>query len=449
MFMKKSSVVLMMKSRFVVVHIMFFLVFSILIFNTETLSKIERSDNDDVSIPPKINYNATSSEEIFNETSFPRYKLAARPFGIIHYPNKINPVIKLIGESISVEVSSSSETTNWNFTMIEGNITVSLEVLKTTFFDDFWTIETLPSIQRAGFYDLQLNCSEGSDYQTHAIQIVEEKNYPFTFIQITDLHLPFYSEDINTTNIALDELDNIKALNPDFIVVTGDLIQGPTTYMVDPETGKTVSAELQYKLGIWYLDLFNLPVYYIHGNHEFSQSSLVPDILRDQWYRYFGPTRYQNYTYLDWTFVGFGSSFEGLTQAEYDAVAEILAQNSNGSTVLYYHYDFQSHASALIKKFPIELALYGHLHYSDLYLYKDTLYNLESPLFHRAFSTFTINNETCLSVHSQTFNFELRPYIPPTPTPSTPSIEDTSFSTFILILGLMVYYQFKRKKSPP
>ena len=60
---------------------------------------------------------ATSSEEFFNETSFPRYHLAAKPFGLIQYPNKANPKIALFGEQIDIIVNTSSGTTGWNFTL--------------------------------------------------------------------------------------------------------------------------------------------------------------------------------------------------------------------------------------------------------------------------------------------------------------------------------------------
>ena len=69
----------------------------------------------------------------------------------------------------------------------------------------------------------------------------------------------------------------------------------------------------------------------------------------------------------------------------------------------------------LHNKFPIELALYGHEHHEDLYLSKNTLYHIQAPLFDREFTLFSIINETSLTIDSQTFNFELLPYIPPEP----------------------------------
>ena len=447
MFMNKTHFVDMMKNQRLMFAIVFLIMLSALSLNLESfaLTKITEPKGTE---SPRLTYTATSTNECFNETSFPRYNLAARPFGMIKSPNKVTPSIKLVGESITIKASGTPDITNWNFTLIEGNVSFSLDVVESNFEDDVWTFKTTPEIQRSGLYDLQLNCSAGDDYQTHAIQFLDERNYPFTFVHISDLHFPFYSPDINTTDIALNALIDIQTLDPDFIVVTGDLIQGPTLILVDPDTGKSMRAEIQFRLGIWYLDLFNLPVFYVHGNHEFSQSTLVPDNLKTQWYRYFGPTRYHNFTYLDWTFVGFGSSFEGLSQTELDNVSEILAQNSNDSTVLYYHYDFQSQATSLIKKYPIELTLYGHLHSQDMFLSKDTLYHQQAPLFYGAFSSLSINNATCLTVHSQTFNFELSPYIPPIPEETTPLTTETGLFPYVFsLLGIIVYFCIKKKKN--
>ncbi len=387
-------------------------------------------------------YNATSPTDYFNETSYPRYALATRRMGMIQYPNKVNPSIVNFGDEIKLIVFGFSDVTNWNFTLIDVNVSLSLDVIKSEYLDGKWHFVALPEIEREGLYDLQLNCSVGDDYQTHAIQILEERQYPFTFVHISDTHFPAYYEDFNTSNINLEEIENIKAIDPDFVIHTGDLIQGPTKYFLNPETGEQMSAEMQYKLSLWALDLLNKPVYYVHGNHEFIASSLIPDSPEVQYYKYFGDTIYQNFTYMDWSFVGYGAEWPGLSQKNYDAVFEILTQNSDEATVLYYHYDFAEHATSLLKKCPIELALYGHVHSESLYLQKNTLYHCQAPLFDHRFTLFTILNETSLNVNSQIFNFDLQPYVPPPPETTT---ESFAFGSLITILGLIVY-SYKRKR---
>ena len=444
-FMKSNLIVQMMKKNKLFSLLIFSILLSI-IYNTNYSSyALDNSDHISGNLPIiNAQYNATSPTDYFNETIYPRYALATRPIGMIKYPNKVNPSIVTYGKEIKLIVSGSSETTNWNFTLIDDNISLSLDIISSDYVENKWHFTTLPEIERQGLYDLQLNCSTGDDYQTHAVQILEEQQYPFTFVHISDSHFPAYYEDFNTTSINLETIEDIKAVDPDFIIHTGDLIQGPTMYFLNPETGKQMSSEMQYKLSLWALDLFDKPVFFIYGNHEFIASSLIPDDPKTQYYKYFGDVIYQNFSYLDWSFVGYGAEWPGLSQTDYDAVFNILTQNSDGATVLYYHYDFAGHATNLLKKFPIELALSGHIHHEELYMQKNTLYHVQAPLFEHAFTLFTILNETSLDVDAQIFNFELVPYVPPTPIETT-TTPYAFGSLLIIIFSVMVYY-YKRKQ---
>ncbi|MCG3257561.1 MAG: metallophosphoesterase [Candidatus Heimdallarchaeota archaeon] len=391
-----------------------FLTVSLILPHQNILSKQEKPED----YYPSFDYFANSPTEFFNETQNPRYALVARLFGMIQYPNKANPSIIVFNEKLNIITSGSSSASDWNFTLHKTNSSQILNIISSDYVDDKWCFETLPSLMEEGLYDLQLNCSEGSDYQTHAVKIIEEKTYPFTFVHISDTHFPSYYKndiDFNTSDINLEELAKIKALNPDFVIFTGDLIQGPTLYFLNPVTGKHMRGEIQLRLGLWALDTLDLPVYCIHGNHEFSQSTMLPDIIEDNWYNYLGPIRYQNFTYLDWTMVGYGSSFEGLNSEEILQMRQILSENSDDATILYYHHDFHSDATNFNKRYPIEVNLYGHEHIESLYLSNDVLYHIQEPLFDRGFTQFTILNETSLSVDSTTYNFELLPYITPTP----------------------------------
>ena len=418
-------------------------------FNGYTSNVIAESQNSSPLIELNEQYNATSSEEFFNETSFPRYHLATRPFGLIQYPNKANPKIALFGEQINIFVNTSADAINWDFTLINGSTEISLDIINLECVNNTWHFKTLPSSQVEGLYDLQLNCSMGDDYQTHSVKLVESKQYPFNFIHISDLHLPALLSDTNTTDINLEEMEKVRKLNPDFILCTGDLIQGPTTVFLDPETGKPLRSEIQLRLGLWALDTLNSPVYYIHGNHEFSPSNLVPDNLVENWYNYLGPLRYQNFSYLDWNFVGFGSSFEGLNSAEIQQLQVILRENSGTANVLYYHFDFNSNARDFIKSFPIEFAAFGHIHSYDFSQKGYTVYHRQAPLFYRSFSTMTITNATSLAVHSETsgltvhsetYNFDLT-YRPT-------NTDKTDTYTFLIVVPtlLVIAISIRKKK---
>ncbi|MCG3216576.1 MAG: metallophosphoesterase [Candidatus Heimdallarchaeota archaeon] len=387
----------------------------------------------------KDSINATSSTDFFNESKHPRYPLVNRPFGMIQYPNKANPVIVSFGDSFEIIVNSSVETEEWILILTNGTFSIDLDIQNTVFEEDFWYLSAEPSLQIEGLYDLQLNCSEGDDYQTHAVKIVEGKTYPITFVQVSDLHFPTYiGTGINTTEVNLLLFEEIRNLNPDFILCTGDLTQGPQWWFLNPETGRPMSGESQLRLGLWALDLLNLPVFYIHGNHEFSQTSLVPDNLEDVWYKYLGPIRYQNFTYLDWSFFGFGSSFEGLSQKEMDDFNSMVEKECNNANVFYYHSNFAKQSASVISKYPIEVAISGHSHDRGIYFSGETLYVDAGALMYGDYSVYSIEDETTINVNGDSYDFD--PLILYTPE------RTESYSFLAVILTAFILLPIFRRK---
>ena len=189
----------------------------------------------DIKLSEFQSYNATSSDEYFNETSDPRYSLVTKPITLINYPHKGYPEIISFNDNFTILVNSTSDTSDWNFYLKSAGTTVFLDVLHKRFENGLWYIVVQPSVNTAGLYDLQLNCSVGSDYQTHSVKILEEKKYPFNFVHLSDTHFPFY-DIYNTTDICLRNFAEIKEQNIDFAILTGDLINGPSWMFVDPIT---------------------------------------------------------------------------------------------------------------------------------------------------------------------------------------------------------------------
>ncbi len=99
----------------------FLFISSLISFNGNANKVVAESQNQTPLIGLEESYNATSSEEFFNETSFPRYYLTARLFGLIQYPNKANPKIALFGEQINIIVKTSADVDDWNFTLVNGS----------------------------------------------------------------------------------------------------------------------------------------------------------------------------------------------------------------------------------------------------------------------------------------------------------------------------------------
>jgi predicted phosphodiesterase len=397
--------------------------------------------NEQVSFPSFNSINATSPTEYFNETSFPRYHLVGRPLSLIRTPHKSLPAIIESDENLKIIVYADEETTNWQFKLVSATDNITLDVLDSTFelLGSYWEFQTIPTVYTPGLYDLQLNCSAGDDYQTHSVKIVNQKTYPFKILHISDSHFPSY-DGRNTTAIDLEYIDEINSMDVDFAIFTGDLIEGgPATDFVNPTTGGPLAAEVQLKLGLWAFDLINLPIYYIGGNHDLDSSPLLPDTPAFVWMDYFGEN-YIHFNYLDWSFIGYTCSRSGLIAEDLNKVNSILSAEEDKPNVLFYHSDYQNHATNFRASYKIEIMLYGHEHQEEKYVSASTLYHCEAPMFNNESSIITILNGTAASLDDIEYDFS-----------SLISTPTTKTTLSLMLVGviplLMVVVKFRKRET--
>ena len=399
------------------------------------------SNNNDLAPSNFTNYNATSSTEYFNESSHPRYSLASQPIDLITYPHKGFPEIIVFDEYFTVLVNTPSDATDWEFYLKSGSETVFLNILHKKYENDLWHFNVKPSINFAGLFDLQLNCSSGSDYQTHSVKIMEEKAYPFNFVHLSDTHFPSY-DIYNTTDICLKNIAEIKEQDIDFVIFTGDLINGPSWMFVDPLTQKPLAAEVGMKLALWAFDLLNLPVYIIAGNHDLDATTLVPDDPTTIWKKYLGENPVLNYSFLDWFFIGFGSSKPGLNTEEFNYLRSAVSSTQNSPNVLFYHSNYKEQASTLRNSYNIEVMLYGHEHHEILSISDHTLYFCQAPLFYNESTIFTVLNKTHLEMKGSKYDFTIL-------------LEEVTESSFMLsifsplMLITIVHLIIRKRKTNP
>ena len=112
-------------------------------FNTENTSA---SISNDKIIPLFNAINATSSTEYFNETSYPRYNLVARPLDMIRYPNKGNPEIIEYYETFEIVVAGEADTDEWEFVLKNENTTLSLNILDSNYANNKWYFNVTPTM---------------------------------------------------------------------------------------------------------------------------------------------------------------------------------------------------------------------------------------------------------------------------------------------------------------
>ncbi|MCG3220978.1 MAG: metallophosphoesterase [Candidatus Heimdallarchaeota archaeon] len=427
----------MIKRLFVI-----FILLSLVIIPGSNSSYVIANEYEEYFVPQFADY-ATSPTEYFNETKHPRYDLVARPLAAILNPHKGNPIIIEYDENFTITVSYSFNLQNVNFSLINDENTIDLEIIDSSVEMEigFFVVEPTQNIE--GLYDLELNSTLSYDYQTHCVKIVNKKEYPFKFVHISDCHFPSYSG-TNTTDINLLNIAELKNSDADFAIFTGDLIEGGSAWeFVNPVDDKPLAAEIQLRLGLWALDLLDMPVYIIGGNHDLDSTAILPDDPEEIWKKYLGHPTYPviDFEFLDWIFVGFSATDEGISTDDFNLVKEALkgSKCTEEPNVLFYHSDYKNQPSNLRSGHRIEVMLYGHEHHEELFVQDHTLYHCEDAMFYNGSSIFTVLNRTSISLDDIIYDFTI--LLQP--------IEESSYSNYFFfgIIPLFVISILLRKKK--
>jgi 3',5'-cyclic AMP phosphodiesterase CpdA len=240
----------------------------------------------------------------------------------IIYPLFSTPAIQKKGQSLTVKVDSKGkeagawsvklkQTNNSSFTSEYG-----LPVQTVSTGQSYWNKSStiydvtvqIPSQIPEKLYDLEVtytcNGMRLTDKQPHSVKVVDQFKKDFTFLHMTDIHVgsprnlgdpndPTAADPALATEAGIWNPDpskrwlylqktikEVNLKNPDFVVLTGDLMFGqmnPQEYIYEYEE--------VYKV----LQQLNVPVYLIPGNHDgYAQDGTLSDGL-DYWTKYFGP----------------------------------------------------------------------------------------------------------------------------------------------------------------
>ncbi|MDP6796830.1 MAG: metallophosphoesterase, partial [Candidatus Krumholzibacteria bacterium] len=321
------------------------------------------------------------------------------------------PQIARPGDSFPVECDADAGASDWHAALIHESKRIELDLLSedydpTTF---LWTLnlripETVPALD---LYDLEVGNSDILDVTENAVDLIDDFEGDFYFVQITDTHLPTHvfigetgevpdsSEILNLRAVIAD----LNIIRPAFVLLTGDLVnEGELEdYLFGREYTRAQSllAELE------------VPVYLTAGNHDLGGWLYTPPpdgTARRDWWRFFGwkrlgnpppglPSRTQDYSF-DYSGVHFTAleSYDNydlwrseiygetsFTSEQLQWLAEDLANSDAGAKVLFYHYDFKQEMN--LSSLGVDMALWGHTHRDEG--------NTQSPPFN--FGT----NNTC------------------------------------------------------
>jgi 3',5'-cyclic AMP phosphodiesterase CpdA len=207
--------------------------------------------------------------------------------------------------------------------------------------------------------------------------ISQEKNAsaPFFFIQVTDPQFGMYDADkgfSKETELYEKAVTEINRLNPDFVIITGDLVNNK-----DNRSQITEFKRITGKIGQ------QIPVYYSPGNHDIGQSPEQKDI--DNFIADYGHDRF-SFIHKKILFVGINSCLiksntTVLEEKQFKWIKNALSKGKKaGQIVVFSHYPFfinsfdeaenYSNISVetrnryldLFKKYKVDAVFAGHLH---------------------------------------------------------------------------------------
>ncbi|WP_433746946.1 metallophosphoesterase family protein [Falsibacillus pallidus] len=258
----------------------------------------------------------------------------------IIYPLFSTPAIKKRGESLTLKIDTQGkEAGNWsvklkptNHSSLTSEYDLPVESIHTgqSYWKNSSTISDvtvkIPTDVPEKLYDLEVsytgNGQRITDKQPHSVKVLDAYKKDFTFIHLTDIHVGsprnigdpenpssldpalaretgMWDPDPSKRWLYLQKaLKEVNLKNPDFVVLTGDLMFGqmnPLEYIYEYEEA--------YKV----LQKLNVPVYIVPGNHDYyAQDATLSDGAK-YWEKYFGP-QYFSFNYGPYAhFIGYNS----------------------------------------------------------------------------------------------------------------------------------------------
>lgn len=327
----------------------------------------------------------------------------------ILYPRSSNPVIVENGGNFTIYFQSES------FDNISVYISTAFEPIVDEIELDVYSIQeinrtwhvsvNLPLITPEELYNITINIEENgrisSDSKPRAVSVRDEISDNFSFVHLADFHIGDprgLKENIKETigwKAAKKCIEEINLINPDFLIITGDLVFGqmyPFEY------------SLEYKKCYEILQTCQVPTYLIPGNHD-GYIQCGQDGFK-LWQKYFGPLYYSfdygdhHFTCVnsyDWPKISrFGISFlvfnwgGCILEEQLEWIEEDLQNNNAELNFLCLHhnpiwdtedesllkngYKGREKLLSLIEYYDIDAVFAGHEHYDNITNQNDTIY---------------------------------------------------------------------------
>ncbi len=315
---------------------------------------------------------------------------------VIQRPLVNIPAIVTPGDTLTIECEADPGAGGWAAELIYGQTHVPLSIAGAAYNSStlWWEVgAVVPGVSLYELYDLEVTAAGGVyDLARNAVRVIPAFRNDYYFVHVTDTHLPthlyYYQEGADTDSSEVvdfrEVIRDINIINPEFVLLTGDLVNEGELEDFLGKRYYTRSQALLYE--------FDVPVYLTSGNHDIGgwDDSPPPDgTARRDWWRFFGwkrldspppgaPWYTQNYSfdygpvhyigleayinYDGWRSSIYGS--DSFTSGQMDWLAdEMAASSASAARVLFFHYDFSNQIN--LAALGADMSLAGHEHRDD------------------------------------------------------------------------------------
>jgi len=312
---------------------------------------------------------------------------------VIQRPIMNIPQITIPNEEFNIVCLADESTTGWTAELIHYNKLIPLNISNTFYDPDLerWILTvTAPIPDIYELYDLIISANGIiTDTTRNAVHLIPERKTNYSFIHITDSHLPthiFYPDPASLTDSTEVEdlrqvINDINLINPEFVLFTGDIVNEGEMEEFENRRVYTKAQKL--------LEELEVPFYLTSGNHDLGgwiSSPPSQGTARRNWWNFFGwnwlqdpppadPYYTQNYSfdYGPVHFIGMEAYLnydsymfniygdESFTDLQMQWLEDDLSMASaSESQVMFYHYDFSEQID--LDELEIEMVLWGHIH---------------------------------------------------------------------------------------
>lgn len=188
----------------------------------------------------------------------------------------------------------------------------------------------VPNSLPLDLYDLTVEAKKGSmwakDSQPHALQAIDEHKDPFSFCQLTDIHVWGPEIFYPTCNYHLRNkrhsnydpkdgygaeyyhkaIQQLNIIKPDFCIFSGDYMYGQAYFTQDNGRPWGTTSEYEYEMEWFYQETLKLdvPVFMAIGNHDgYNEGETgAKEDWFDNWRKFYGPL-YHSFDYGDYHFL--------------------------------------------------------------------------------------------------------------------------------------------------